>query len=70
MPEGATGKDDISDYLSVRVDDPTLCPRYCAKAVKNVKIAPSPLWLVTARLRASRDETYKQHRRHHKLCHA
>ena len=49
-PKG-DGKDDISDYLSVRVDDPTLCPRYCAKAVKNVKIAPSPLWL-RARLRA------------------
>ena len=49
-PKG-DGKDDISNYLSVRVDDPTLCPRYCAKAVKNVKIAPSPLWL-RARLRA------------------
>ncbi len=43
--------DDISNYLSVDVNDTALCPRYTAKAVKNVKIGPSPLWL-RARLRA------------------
>lgn len=43
--------DDTKKYISVRVDDAELCPRYCAKAIKNVKIAPSPLWL-RARLRA------------------
>ncbi len=35
----------ISDYLSVQVKDPDLCPRYIARAVKNVKIGPSPKWL-------------------------
>ncbi len=43
--------DSIENYISVQVKDSALCPRYCAKAVKNVKIAPSPLWL-RARLRA------------------
>ena len=44
--------DSIGNYLSVRIDAPDLCPRYTARVVKNVKIAPSPLWL-RARLRAS-----------------
>jgi len=42
----------ISEYLSVEVDEPALCPRYMARVVKNVRIAPSPLWL-RMRLRAS-----------------
>ena len=42
----------IDKYLSVTVDNPTLCTRYSARVVKNVKIAPSPLWL-RMRLRAS-----------------
>lgn len=40
----------ISELVSVEVKDSALCPRYTARAVKNVKIAPSPLWL-RARLR-------------------
>ncbi len=43
--------DDVSKYVTVKVENTTLCPRYTARAVKNVKIAPSPLWL-RARLRA------------------
>lgn len=43
--------DDISNYLSVTVKEPALCPRYTARAVKNVRIEPSPLWM-RARLRA------------------
>lgn len=35
----------ISDYLSVENRAPELCPRYSARVVKNVKIAPSPLWM-------------------------
>ncbi|MDR2531429.1 MAG: phenylalanine--tRNA ligase subunit beta [Oscillospiraceae bacterium] len=38
--------------LKVRVDNTQLCSRYMAAVVKNVKIAPSPRWLVE-RLRAS-----------------
>ena len=44
--------DDISKYLSVSVEAPDLCYRYMAKVVKNVRIAPSPLWL-RMRLRAA-----------------
>ena len=33
------------DYIKVTVKDPELCPRYCARVVKNVKIGPSPKWM-------------------------
>ncbi len=42
----------VSDYISVDIRNTKLCPRYSAAVVKNVKIAPSPLWL-RARLRAA-----------------
>ncbi len=44
--------DNVGNYLSVDVQNAELCPRYTARVVKNVKIAPSPLWL-RMRLRAS-----------------
>ncbi len=31
--------------LTVKVKAPELCPMYCAKLVKNIKIKPSPQWL-------------------------
>lgn len=37
--------EDVNDYIKVRVDDPDLCTRYCARVVKNIKIAPSPQWM-------------------------
>lgn len=41
-----TGNDeDINDYLKVRVEDNRLCPRYCARMVKNIRFAPSPEWM-------------------------
>ncbi len=41
-----TGNDeDINDYLKVRVENSQLCPRYCARMVKNIKLAPSPQWM-------------------------
>lgn len=36
---------DIHQEVSVRVEDSALCPRYAARVIKNVRIAPSPLWL-------------------------
>ncbi len=36
---------EINDYISVKVENKELCPRYTAAVVKNVKIGPSPLWL-------------------------
>ncbi len=42
----ATGNDeDIRDYLEVEVENTDLCPRYCARMVKNIKLAPSPQWM-------------------------
>ncbi|MBD5542564.1 MAG: phenylalanine--tRNA ligase subunit beta [Lachnospiraceae bacterium] len=37
--------EDVNDYIKVRVDDPDLCTRYCARVVKNIKIGPSPEWM-------------------------
>ena len=36
---------DIHDYAQVDVRESTLCPRYAAKVIKNVRIGESPLWL-------------------------
>lgn len=38
-------EEDIHDYLSVEVRDDELCPRYCARMVKNIKLGPSPEWM-------------------------
>jgi phenylalanyl-tRNA synthetase beta chain len=35
-----------ADFTSVEINDPELCPRYAARIVRGVKIAPSPDWLV------------------------
>ena len=40
-----------ADYLKVTIQDKDLCPRYSARIVTDVKIAPSPMWMVE-RLRA------------------
>ncbi|MBD5531068.1 MAG: phenylalanine--tRNA ligase subunit beta [Lachnospiraceae bacterium] len=41
-----TGNDEkAEDYISVEVKDMELCTRYCARVVKNIKIAPSPKWM-------------------------
>ena len=38
--QGKTG-----DFASVEIRDPDLCPRYAARIVRCVRIAPSPEWL-------------------------
>ncbi|MDO4939428.1 MAG: phenylalanine--tRNA ligase subunit beta [Lachnospiraceae bacterium] len=47
MPEiKATGNDEkVEDYLSIEVEAEDLCPRFCARVVKNIRIAPSPWWM-------------------------
>ena len=41
-----TGNDEkAEDYVKVTVENTELCPRYCARVVKNVKIGPSPKWM-------------------------
>ncbi len=37
--------EDVNDYVKITVKDTGLCPRYCARVVKNIKIAPSPKWM-------------------------
>lgn len=51
-PAFHANSESISEQLSVEVQNTTLCPRYCAGMVKNVKIGPSPRWM-RERLRAS-----------------
>lgn len=42
----ATGNnEDVNDYIKVTVENTELCPRYCARVVKNIKIGPSPKWM-------------------------
>ena len=42
----------VAELLDVEIENPELCPRYTARMVRNVTIAPSPLWM-RERLRAS-----------------
>lgn len=37
--------EDVNDYIKVTVEDTELCPRYTARVVKNIKLAPSPEWM-------------------------
>src|SRR5437868_3718758 len=41
--QSANGR--TSDFASVEIRDPDLCPRYAARIVRGVRIAPSPEWL-------------------------
>ena len=41
----AKGEGNIADLCKVVIEDGELCPRYTARMVRNVKIAPSPAWL-------------------------
>ena len=41
-----TGNNEKAEnYISVEIKDNELCKRYVVRVVKNVKIAPSPLWM-------------------------
>jgi Phenylalanyl-tRNA synthetase beta subunit len=42
-PQGCGGG--IDDLVDFDVEDGDLCPRYTARMVKNIKIAPSPRWM-------------------------
>jgi len=37
--------ENVNDMISVDVEDGDLCKRYCARMVKNIKLAPSPEWM-------------------------
>ena len=36
----------IDGQVTVEIADPELCPRYTARLIKNVKVGPSPDWMV------------------------
>ncbi len=48
----AAGEGEASDYASVTVEVPELCPRFTARVFTDVEVGPSPLWL-QARLAAA-----------------
>ncbi len=35
----------LNPLVAVRIEDPELCPRYTARVLQGVKVAPSPEWL-------------------------
>jgi phenylalanyl-tRNA synthetase beta chain len=41
----ALGEGKVTDYASVTVEVPELCPRFTARVFTDVRIGPSPLWL-------------------------
>ncbi len=47
LPDAALNEndEDVNDFCSVDMLDPDLCPRYTARYIKNVTIAPSPKWM-------------------------
>ena len=42
-PHGCGGS--IAELVDIDIEDGDLCPRYTARMVKNIKIAPSPRWM-------------------------
>ncbi len=43
---GPHNDEDVRDLVSVEIADAELCPRYTARIIRNVKVGPSPDWLV------------------------
>ncbi|MFA6001776.1 MAG: phenylalanine--tRNA ligase subunit beta [Thermoleophilia bacterium] len=41
----ARGDDNIEELINITVDDSDLCPRYGARLIAGVQVAPSPPWL-------------------------
>jgi phenylalanyl-tRNA synthetase beta chain len=35
----------IDSYADVRIDEPNLCPRYCASLLADIKVTESPQWM-------------------------
>jgi phenylalanyl-tRNA synthetase beta chain len=44
IPSKVEGR--AADFTAVEIEDARLCPRYAGRVVRNVRIAPSPDWLV------------------------
>ena len=46
MPVVEDPVEEVSSVAQVEIEAPDLCPRYIARVFKNVKIGPSPEWMV------------------------
>src|SRR5690625_2992763 len=44
-PKVEVNGDDIADYISVDVEDDSLCPYYGAFVIEDVEIKPAPFWM-------------------------
>jgi len=44
-PTVIEGSGDITKMLSIKVENPALCPRYTARVCTDIEIKPSPAWL-------------------------
>jgi phenylalanyl-tRNA synthetase beta chain len=45
LSEYPEGSEDIDSVVQVRIEDPELCYRYAATAIRGVKVGPSPAWM-------------------------
>ncbi|MBI4412688.1 MAG: phenylalanine--tRNA ligase subunit beta [Deltaproteobacteria bacterium] len=45
--QGLKGSYSIKDYVMVKVEDSSGCPRYSSRVIRGIRIAPSPRWLQT-----------------------
>jgi len=54
MPEASfqKGETPIDSLTSVQIDDPEMCPRYAARVIRGVRVAPSPQWMQDRLLKA------------------
>lgn len=43
---GETAEDNASDLVTIQIADADLCRRFSARVLRDVKIAPSPAWIV------------------------
>ena len=41
-----TAKDKASSLVKVAIDEPALCSRFAVRVLQNVKVGPSPTWLI------------------------
>jgi phenylalanyl-tRNA synthetase beta chain len=48
IPASRLGGEATEKFVRVRIEQPELCPRYTARLIRGVKIAPSPDWLRAA----------------------
>ena len=44
-PEVPRIEEHVEDYITIKVDDPDLCPYYGGFVIKDVTIKPAPLWM-------------------------